>query len=172
MPFKQQPDRGCEVSECPYKHEARGYCKPHYMRLLKGQNPHDYPATDRAAIRLCETPNCGRKHYAHGLCKAEFDRSQQKTAPKYGSPNRLPVEKSPTMIMEPRLSPKKPLVLNDVPPQMADCPPHHWICEPMVDGITEQVCRKCGAESRTVASWAKDAELSARDRKHLGTVTV
>ena len=86
MPFKQQPDRGCSVSECPYKHEAKGYCKTHYMRSLKGQNPHDYPATDRATIRLCSTPDCGQKHYAHGLCKAEYDRSKQKAAPEYGSP--------------------------------------------------------------------------------------
>ena len=32
MPFKQQPDRGCSVSECYAKHEAKNYCKSHYSR--------------------------------------------------------------------------------------------------------------------------------------------
>ena len=167
MPFKQQPDRGCSVSECPYKHEAKGYCKTHYMRSLKGQNPHDYPATDRAAIRLCETPNCGQKHYAHGLCKAEYERSKQQNhlgnaPPKDRLANapvaRLPVEKNPTMIMEPRLSPRVPLVVNEVPPQTSDCPPHHWICGTMEDGITLQTCRKCGSDGRTVAPWVATSE--------------
>ena len=158
MPFKKKPDPGCSVSECYYKHYAKNFCKTHYMRLLKGQNPHDYPATDRTTIRLCETPNCGQKHYAKGLCETEYNRSQQKTAPEYGSPARPTVEKNPTMIMEPRLSPRVPLVVNEVPPQTSDCPPHHWICGTMEDGVTLQTCRKCGSDGRTVAPWVATSE--------------
>lgn len=74
------------VAGCSRKHEARGYCKPHYKRMRRRGHAGTTAVGERAARRVCAVACCDRVARTRGWCDGHYQRAR-----KYGTAGDLPV---------------------------------------------------------------------------------
>lgn len=61
------PIRVCSVPNCGGRHEAKGFCQKHYVRLKRTGT------TDPPLFKdSCEVPECPGTHHAKGLCRTHW----------------------------------------------------------------------------------------------------
>jgi len=63
----------CNFEGCDKPHEARGYCKAHYMQLRRGQKLRPL----KAVVVDCNFEGCDKPYYARGYCKAHYVQLQR-----------------------------------------------------------------------------------------------
>jgi hypothetical protein len=68
-------ERTCSLEGCTKKHEARGLCNMHYMRLIRFGDPGDaLPTRVYGRDPICSVAGCDRPRRANGLCEAHNTR--------------------------------------------------------------------------------------------------
>jgi hypothetical protein len=71
----------CSVDGCDRPHNAHGYCKTHWRRLLvNGTTDKTYRKRARTHD-VCTVDGCAREHAAHGYCLMHFQRWQRNGQP-------------------------------------------------------------------------------------------
>jgi hypothetical protein len=82
--------RVCSIEGCNEKHQAKGYCKQHYTRLIQTPAILKKRTKQQPRItRLCSVDNCDKKHWQHGYCRSHFfklvtkPKMQSMAKPKY-----------------------------------------------------------------------------------------
>lgn len=72
--------RACSVEGCEKRHNAKGYCAMHGMRLARYGDLDNAGPLYHSATGLCEVEGCDRKHIAKGMCQMHYIRVK-----KYGA---------------------------------------------------------------------------------------
>ena len=73
--FAEVLGRGCKAQGCRRKHNAKGYCITHYMRLKNGI---DMNMPIRAYGRvICTVTGCYKPHAAKGLCNSHYGKQKR-----------------------------------------------------------------------------------------------
>jgi hypothetical protein len=63
----------CRMGDCCKYPKHRGFCRPHYRKLVREGVLTTVGYTARA---LCSEPDCGRVHQAKGLCEYHYNQSR------------------------------------------------------------------------------------------------
>lgn len=68
------PER-CTFPLCCRRHQARGYCKVHYRRLMMYGDPSGggkCREVNRNPPETCTAPGCDRPHFSKGFCRNHY----------------------------------------------------------------------------------------------------
>jgi hypothetical protein len=84
----------CSIEGCGNPHKSKGYCKQHYWKLWKYNDPHrptKYVGAPRGSRpKTCTIEGCDKKHLGYGYCQQHYDGYR-----KYDDPTRTPNKKNP-----------------------------------------------------------------------------
>ena len=88
---------GCKVENCPAKHDGKGYCSKHLVRLRKHGDPNHCGQVGRPRLHLrCTVENCEAEHSAKGYCANHYQRWR-----KYGRPDKV-IQRVDTVVSQRR----------------------------------------------------------------------
>lgn len=66
---------GCSIEGCSRKHEARGFCKPHYKQFMKHGDPlYRSPAKPKVNAGECSVHDCKTPAKSKGMCAKHYSR--------------------------------------------------------------------------------------------------